>query len=54
MRGLLLAVFTLTFVLASSGAAIAQAPAKQPNILVLWGDDIGYWNISAYNQGMMG
>ena len=28
--------------------------AKKPNILVLWGDDIGYWNISAYNLGMMG
>ncbi|KXX67175.1 arylsulfatase [Flammeovirga sp. SJP92] len=27
---------------------------KQPNILVIWGDDIGYWNISAYNRGMMG
>jgi arylsulfatase len=27
---------------------------KQPNVLVIWGDDIGYWNISAYNQGMMG
>ena len=27
---------------------------KKPNILILWGDDIGYWNISAYNQGMMG
>ena len=27
---------------------------KQPNIVILWGDDIGYWNISAYNQGMMG
>ncbi|PTL82581.1 arylsulfatase [Vitiosangium sp. GDMCC 1.1324] len=27
---------------------------RQPNILVIWGDDIGYWNISAYNQGMMG
>ncbi len=24
------------------------------NILVIFGDDIGYWNISAYNQGMMG
>ncbi len=31
-----------------------QALAKKPNILVLWGDDIGYWNISATNQGMMG
>ena len=27
---------------------------KKPNILILWGDDIGYWNISAYNHGMMG
>jgi Sulfatase len=27
---------------------------KKPNILVVWGDDVGYWNISAYNQGMMG
>jgi len=28
--------------------------ADKPNILIIWGDDIGYWNISAYNQGMMG
>ena len=28
--------------------------AKHPNILVLWGDDIGFWNISANNRGMMG
>lgn len=28
--------------------------AKQPNILVLWGDDIGFWNISHNNRGMMG
>ena len=27
---------------------------KQPNILVLWGDDVGMWNISAYHRGMMG
>jgi hypothetical protein len=30
----------------------AQAEDK-PNILVIWGDDIGGFNISAYNQGMM-
>jgi arylsulfatase A-like enzyme len=29
-------------------------PAKKPNILVIFGDDIGYWNISAYSKGMMG
>ena len=28
--------------------------ASQPNILVIWGDDIGQFNISAYNMGMMG
>jgi arylsulfatase len=38
--------------LALCGAAMAQG--KKPNILVIWGDDIGYWNVSAYNQGMMG
>src|SRR5215469_1669446 len=27
---------------------------QKPNILVIWGDDVGYWNISAYNHGMMG
>ena len=32
----------------------AAASGKKPNILVLWGDDIGYWNVSAYNRGGMG
>ena len=35
------------------GSVQAQT-AKKPNILVIWGDDIGGFNISAYNQGMMG
>jgi arylsulfatase A-like enzyme len=26
----------------------------QPNILVIMGDDIGYWNLSAYHNGIMG
>src|SRR5688572_22598829 len=33
---------------------LAGAQGGKPNILVLWGDDVGYWNVSAYNQGMMG
>ncbi|MCP4382956.1 MAG: arylsulfatase [Hyphomicrobiales bacterium] len=33
--------------------ANAQETSK-PNILVIWGDDIGGFNISAYNRGMMG
>ena len=28
--------------------------SRKPNILILWGDDIGQFNISAYNRGMMG
>ena len=39
---------------ATSLLGAAAAAEKKPNILVLWGDDIGYWNVSAYNQGMMG
>jgi arylsulfatase len=38
-----------------AGLQAAQAQnAGKPNILVIWGDDIGGFNISAYNQGMMG
>jgi len=29
-------------------------PDKKPNILIIWGDDIGWFNISAYNHGIMG
>ncbi len=34
--------------------AAPQKAARKPNILVIWGDDIGQFNISAYNLGMMG
>ncbi len=33
---------------------LAAAADGKPNILVIWGDDIGGFNISAYNQGVMG
>ncbi|RIA45418.1 arylsulfatase [Dichotomicrobium thermohalophilum] len=35
-------------------AASAQAQTDKPNILVLWGDDVGITNISFNNRGMMG
>ena len=39
-------------------AALPPPPAfaqeKKPNILIIWGDDIGGFNISTYNQGLMG
>ena len=41
-----------------AAATLVGAPAvaqqQKPNILVIWGDDIGWSNISAYNLGMMG
>src|SRR5262245_21482828 len=39
---------------ATTSPARAQPAGNKPNILVIFGDDIGYWNISAYNRGMMG
>lgn len=38
------------------GGALLSATtfAKQPNILVIWGDDIGWQNVSAYGMGTMG
>jgi arylsulfatase len=37
-----------------NAAAKSQASGEKPNILVIWGDDIGTWNISHNNRGMMG
>jgi arylsulfatase len=34
--------------------AKAQDSTGKPNILIIWGDDIGTWNISNNNRGMMG
>jgi len=31
-----------------------MAKTDKPNILILWGDDIGWWNISYNNRGQMG
>jgi arylsulfatase len=49
----------MLLVLTTLVATLAVSPAhaqtsKKPNILILWGDDIGYWNVSAYSQGAMG
>ncbi len=40
-------------ILLSAGFALAETGGK-PNILVIWGDDIGQSNISAYTHGVMG
>jgi arylsulfatase len=33
---------------------MANQEPRKPNILVIWGDDIGIWNLSCYSGGMMG
>lgn len=48
----LLMIVLMLFAIAIS-ALVAEAQDK-PNILVIWGDDIGTWNISHNNRGMMG
>jgi arylsulfatase A-like enzyme len=44
----------LAFVLAVGGVPEVQAQQPKPNILVIMGDDIGWFNPSAYHQGIMG
>jgi arylsulfatase len=51
----LVGLVTLAVVLAGVSLPVqAQAPAKKPNILVIFGDDVGQTNISAYSMGLVG
>jgi len=45
-------IFTAMLLIFSISMSWSQQ--KKPNILIIWGDDIGQFNISAYNLGMMG
>src|SRR5512138_923997 len=49
-------VVFLLALLAALGAGLDHAAAQQPkpNIVIIWGDDIGQSNISAYSHGVMG
>jgi arylsulfatase len=40
--------------LAKTEDVVAEGKKKPPNILIIMGDDIGYWNVSANSRGMMG
>ena len=51
--GMVAAAVLFWFAAPNVGHAQAQS-RKKPNILIIWGDDIGGFNISAYNLGMMG
>ncbi|MBU9847014.1 sulfatase-like hydrolase/transferase, partial [Rahnella ecdela] len=59
-------VASMLALISSAAAAATPQPAagspenapkqdsSKPNIVVIFGDDIGYWNLSTYNQGMLG
>src|SRR4029077_5029283 len=49
-RGLLATTIAVT---AASTQAYAQQQQRPPNILVIMGDDVGWFNIGAYHQGIM-
>jgi arylsulfatase len=52
---LLVAVVACAYMLLGHASpAQAQASGKKPNILVIWGDDIGWNNPSIYHRGDMG
>ena len=53
LREFLTKARSIALIAVLAGSSIATA-ADKPNILVIWGDDIGWFNISAYNLGMMG
>src|SRR5262245_60295856 len=54
MRDLKRAVLIGTAALVLATSPLAAQEQEKPNILVIWGDDIGTWNISHNNRGMMG
>jgi len=52
MKKILLKLVPLISMMALIPGALAAA--ERPNILVIFGDDIGMWNVGAYTHGMMG
>ena len=46
--------FALSLVVMVLFVGPAAAQQKQPNIVIIWGDDVGQSNVSAYSHGVMG
>jgi arylsulfatase len=49
-----LGVGLVALALVATAPSAARAQAGKPNILIIIGDDIGWYNVSAYNLGVMG
>jgi len=52
--GILAVAAMTTTAVEPAKAADAPKQPKKPNIVVIFGDDIGMWNVGAYTHGMMG
>jgi arylsulfatase A-like enzyme len=53
-RSMKILAMTVVMMVAGGPVSTWAQGSKQPNILVIWGDDIGVHNVSAYNHGVMG
>ncbi|RDI59775.1 sulfatase-like hydrolase/transferase [Microvirga subterranea] len=53
-RGKIWVVLVAMFASVKALNTPAAAQPQKPNIVVIMADEIGYWNSSAYNRGMMG
>jgi arylsulfatase len=49
-----LGLATMATLFSAAAPPAARAQTKKPNIVVIWGDDIGITDVSAYSMGLMG
>jgi len=54
VRSALLGSFAVIAAAATISVPAVAQRQQEPNMLIIWGDDIGVFNLSAYNLGMMG
>src|SRR5215813_4968586 len=50
----ILTILSLALTCVVAAPSTGKAQDKKPNIVVIWGDDIGMWNVGIYTHGMMG
>jgi arylsulfatase A-like enzyme len=50
---MVIALAAVATLLGVAGAPVARAQEKKPNILIIMGDDIGWFNLGSYNSGIM-
>jgi arylsulfatase len=53
MRNLYFGLLASAFATTLGAPAVAQQPQPKPNIVVIMGDYVGWFNIGAYHRGMM-